>query len=57
VHLLSAVAAATFVMALPAAQGASRPGGFYMEAPPGWHPVTTEGMVAIIQVQIDPAQI
>jgi hypothetical protein len=56
VNLLCALAAAAFVVAVPAAQSASRVGGFYMAAPEGWHPVTAEGMVANLQVQIDPAQ-
>ena len=55
-NLLCALAAAAFVVAVPAAQSASRVGGFYMAAPEGWHPVTAEGMVANLQVQIDPAQ-
>lgn len=55
-NLRSALAAAVLVTAVPFAQGVSQPVGFYMEAPQGWHPVTTEGMVANLQAQIDPAR-
>ncbi len=54
--LRSALAAAVLLTAVPLAQGVSQPVGFYMEAPQGWHPLKTEGMVANLQAQIDPAR-